>query len=576
MTKKFALFAKDGLKISGLLQEDQFSTLAKEINNGYMSLFFRSSATSIILGSCFNLKPSAGGREEGFVVIGEYSHDEFKQSSFDFIQNYLHDSMEFIVQSGYDVLDLYGEQRIKEKNFKIPKKEINKELAKIISGKLLFSKSSFVYSTDFINSLSFFSYFIDNLKPVLSADYTFVISKLIVPADLIICSNKHPDESKIDIDLNSGSSNISYDDRIHYQQLVEYLPKILFDTVSINKKDIIRSIVPTIIKSERDENNREVSIDWTLYLFEKYPVENFVKLNIKTAIEQLYLGSRKYFQVYVNSNEYRRDDVQSTFKKYNFAELDQIEKTLNQIKFDAPDREEEILSIFKGVKKEKTFIVPAFTPRYKPDTSDSPLPKKENYRKKIAIVAVLVIVFGALIFAIAFFNPFNLFTPGNQFLLAIFNSSNTTSNPTLNLCSKNYDDAEYLTNYCLVYSGDKLALLYIPTDAIDNSTKFSPPKESDTDYNKMFQYNQSNFRLQKNITYQINIQNLNSSSANSPKLKIKVSDPSNNYSRVFISRYDTNRTTWSGPASEPKPVATMIDLEDNVNATFGLFIEYKQ
>lgn len=219
MTKKFGFFAKDGLKLAGILLDDQFSTLAKEITNGYMSLYFRSSLTSIILGSCFNLKPTSGGREEGFVVIGEYTLDEFKQSSIDFIQNYLHEAMEFIVQSGYDVLDLYGEQRIKEKNYKIPQKEENKELAKIISGKLLFSKSSFVYSTDFVNSLSFFSYFIDNLKPVLFADYTFVISKLIVPADLIICSNKHPDESKIDVDLDFGSSHIGNENSIHYKQL---------------------------------------------------------------------------------------------------------------------------------------------------------------------------------------------------------------------------------------------------------------------------------------------------------------------------------------------------------------------
>lgn len=586
MSKVFSLFAKDGLKINGLLPDDPFSNIAKEITNGYISLYFRSSPTSIILGSCFNLKRTSGGREEGFIVIGEFTHDEIKISSFDFFQNYFHEAMDFVIKSGYDVLDLYGEQRIKDQNFKIPQNNDKKELAKIVSGKLLFSKS-FIYSTDFINSLSFFSYFIDNMKPILTAEYTFVISKLIVPADLIICSNKHPDESKIDIDFNSVSINLPREDSIHFLQIGENLSKISFEPVSINTKDIVRSIVQTIITSERNEYKREeIFIDWTLFLFEKYPGENTVKLNAKTAIEQLYLGSRKYFQIYVNSNQYNLEDIQSNLRKFNFADFDQIEKALNLITFNTPERGAEVFSVFKSVKKEKTITVTKITPSFKYESSgyERPQPEKREKFKKIAFIAAVIVIILLLILGlnslVLHIDPLNLFPAEKQSNLSTSNLLKTTNNPLLDSCSKDNNNIDCnLPACCLKSSSDKLAQLYIPTIGIDTSTKseIKQKQNSDMKYGSTLTYQNMNFRLQDNILYRINIQNFTPSSKSTPQLKIMTQDPSTNYKRVVISKYNTETNEWSKPESEPKQGASAtINLENNVDDSFGLFIEYKK
>jgi len=599
MSKRFSLFEKDGLKISGDHPEDPFANIAKKITNGYMSLYFRSSSTSIIIGSCFNLKRSSGGREEGFIVIGEYSSDDLnKISSFDFLQNYFHDSIEFINQSGYTVLDLYGEQKIKDVTFKIPQTDIKKkELAKTISGKLLFSKDSFVCSKDLINSLSFFGFLLENLKPVLYTEFTFVISKLIVPADLIICSNRHPDESKIDIDIDSNSFYISHENNVHYKQLVEFLPKISLKSLPINKKDIVRLIIPAIVQSERDEKKREeIGIDWTLYLFNKYPGGNIVKLDVKTAINQLFKGRREYFQVFINSNYYLKEEFESVLRsEYLPDDIAKIRTSAMLVDhYPTPEIKDEIDTILEKIKKEKTFVVPKISPKlkYATDELDDMLyPPSMDYRRVAIFIGIFFLIL-AIIAAIVFFNPLKIALPtiaipgiinanesaqnNDSMIDHLINQSRST--PTLfpaycvNRADFKYPQCDY-PSCCVIESSDTKARLYVDTSATTDTTKISiDPHDVSVNPGSIF-YQSTNYSLQDKKSYFVRIENLQISPKRSPTLIISV-DNSDNYRKNFISKLNNN--VWEFPTTvKPAGVGGSNSryLDINADGIYGLFIE---
>jgi hypothetical protein len=285
-------------------------------------------------------------------------------------------------------------------------------------------------------------------------------------------------------------------------------------------------------------------------------------LDVKKAIDQLYQGKREYFGAYINSNQYRADDVRSVLRNCLFDEFDKIEKTLNFVKFNDQARKSEVLSIFTNVKKEKTIIVPKISPRFKSDYSEvKSNPNKGINIRVIATVATIIIVILAIVIGLNFLvfhiDPFKV----------ISGESNTCSNDFNNSDCK-------LPGCCLKYSNDKLAQLFIPTDAMDTTTTTEIQQNSDMIYCSTLMYQNTIFNLQENMPYHIIIQNLNSSVTRVPKLEITVKDTSITDKNIVISKYNTATNKWNIPESQPqKGSSATIDLRNNIDGIFGLFIE---
>jgi len=587
MTKKFGIFAKDGLKITGSLSEDPYSVYARDVSKGYISLFFKSSSTSIILGSYVNLKPNSGERVEGFIFFGEYTPDELNSvSSFRFLQDYFSDAKTFILQSGYEFLDIYEEERITKEDFKIPNNQKAQGYAKTIGGKLLFSKESFVCSKDLINSLSIIGFLLDYIKPALHTGFTFVISQLIVPADLIICANKHPDKSKIDIDFDTNSVNILPDDDTHYKKLVDFLPKVPLKTILANKTDIVRSIVQTIIKSEPDSTKRkELDIDWTLYIFEKHIDGNKIRLNVKTAIDQLYKGSRKYFEIYVNSNQYNTQEFETVIRTNYFADdIEKIEKTAMHVDhYPSPEIKDEVLSILKKIKKEKTFVVPTISPRVKFASKGPEFEmynsRPRDFRKVAIIVGIIILILAIIAAAVLIFNPFNMALPaiGIPGIFSTNESAQSHESTFPDFCVNKekfqYPDCEFPT-CCVLESADTKAQVQVPVQGIiDNETKLSINPESASGYDVQITYKNKKYSLQDGKAYNVHIENLQESPNGNPKLKILVTNHEN-YKEVFITKYRNNE--WEPPKTV-KPAGdgsgNVLTLDYDGKGIYGLFIE---
>ncbi|CAD6493998.1 MAG: hypothetical protein CHKLHMKO_00597 [Candidatus Argoarchaeum ethanivorans] len=195
----YGIYDQPGELIKGNLKG--YGELARELYRGKVACYLRSEKEEFILGCRFEVQ-IIKGRKERVIFIAKYPIEEI---NLDTVLRFYEEGIkeiESLERLRYKVLGLWEDGDL-EKIKKV--KPLDDNIYKIVVGKLVANEKINVKSSDVLKGVLLFVSVAQELKPVLHMGFRFILSRLPLEGDMLICS----EEWNKDINLDTTEIRLS-------------------------------------------------------------------------------------------------------------------------------------------------------------------------------------------------------------------------------------------------------------------------------------------------------------------------------------------------------------------------------